>query len=87
MQPRIFSWLSELTRRNVLLAILVVLVASVAAAWSFLNVQQAVKHSRATLLSSLLATQSEALLIWAEERRADTIQWARDCLLYTSRCV
>ena len=78
MQPRIFTWLSELTRRNVLLAILIVLVASVAAAWSFLNVQQAVRYSRATLLSSLLAIQSEALLIWAEERRADTIQWARD---------
>jgi tRNA A-37 threonylcarbamoyl transferase component Bud32 len=78
MEPRVFAWLSELTRRNALLAILVVLVASVAAAWSFLNVQQAVKHSRATLLSSLLATQSEAILIWAEERRADTTQWARD---------
>lgn len=78
MSHRFFTWLSEITRRNTLLAILVVLVASAVAMWSFLNVQQAVKSSRATLLSNLLTTQSEALVIWAEEKQADTAQWARE---------
>lgn len=78
MSHGFFTWLSELTRRNTLLAILVVLVASIAATWSFLNVQQAVKSSRETLLTNLLTTQSEALVIWAEEKQGDTVQWAKD---------
>lgn len=78
MPLTVSAWLSELTRRHVLLAIVVVSVAAVTAGWSFLNVQDAVRNSRAALLSSLLVTQSEALRIWASEKEADTRQWAKE---------
>jgi len=71
-------WLSELTRRNTLLAIFVVLVSLAAGIWSFQNVRRAVQGARATMLTGLLDTQTQTLAIWAAEKEQDTVRWARE---------
>lgn len=78
MQRSLHVWLSELTRRNTLLALFVVAVCSVSAMWALKNVQVAVTDARASLFSGLLASQAEALKTWSAEKQADTHRWAKD---------
>ncbi len=78
MRPVVFRWLSEFTRRNTLIAILVALVAATAAVWAFLNVQTAVREARRAYLGGLLATQVELVQFWIGARKEDARQWAED---------
>ena len=81
MRPIVYRWLSEFTRRNTLIAILVALVAATAAVWAFLNVQTAVREARRAYLGGLLATQAELVQFWIAARKEDTRQWAEDAEL------
>ncbi len=78
MRPQVYRWLSEFTRRNTLIAILVALVAAVTAVWAFMNVQTTVKEARRNFLANVLATQTEMVKGWIAERQADARQWAHD---------
>ena len=78
MRPIVYRWLSEFTRRNTLIAILVALVAATAAVWAFLNVQTAVREARRAYLGGLLATQAELVQFWISARKEDARQWADD---------
>lgn len=81
MRLAVYRWLSEFTRRNTLLAILVAFVAATAAVWAFLNVQTAVREARRAYLGGLLATQAELVQFWIAARKEDTRQWAEDAEL------
>lgn len=74
-------WLSEFTRRNTLIAILVALVAAAAAIWAFLSVQTTVREARRQYLGGLLATQAELVQFWISARKEDARQWAEDAEL------
>lgn len=78
MRPATYRWLSEFTRRNTLIAILVAFVAAAAAIWAFLNVQTTVREARRQYLGGLLATQAELLRFWISAREEDARQWAED---------
>ncbi|MDT3736589.1 MAG: serine/threonine protein kinase [Denitratisoma sp.] len=78
MRPIVYRWLSEFTRRNTLIAILVALVAAAAAVWAFINVQTAVREARRTYLGGLLDTQAELIDFWISARKYDARQWAGD---------
>lgn len=78
MRLFLFQWLSEFTRRNILLAVMVAVVAATTAVWAFLNVQATVREARRNALESLLAVQADALNAWIDERKADAQQWAGD---------
>ena len=81
MRPIAYHWLSEFTRRNTLIAILVALVAAGAAVWAFINVQTAVREARRAYLGGLLATQAELVQFWISARKEDARQWAEDAEL------
>ncbi len=81
MRPYAQRWLSEFTRRNTLLAILVALVAAAAAIWAFVSVQATVKEARLQYLGGLLATQAELVQFWISARKEDARQWAEDAEL------
>lgn len=81
MRPILHRWLSEFTRRNTLIAIMVALVAATAAVWAFLNVQTAVREARRAYLGGLLATQAELVQFWISARKEDARQWADDAEL------
>jgi len=81
MRRLAYRWLSEFTRRNTLLAILVALVAAIAAVWAFVSVQATVKEARRQYLGGLLATQVELLQFWISARQEDARQWADDAEL------
>lgn len=81
MRLAVYRWLSEFTRRNTLLAILVAFVAATAAVWAFLNVQTAVREARRAYLDGLLATQTELVQFWITARKDDARQWADDAEL------
>lgn len=81
MRPYAQRWLSEFTRRNTLLAILVALVAAAAAIWAFVSVQATVKEARRQYLGGLLATQAELVQFWISARKEDARQWAEDAEL------
>lgn len=81
MRPIVYRWLSDFTRRNTLIAILVALVAATAAVWAFLNVQTAVREARRAYLGGLLATQAELIQFWISARKEDARQWADDAEL------
>ena len=81
MRHLAFRWLSEFTRRNTLIAILVAFVAAAAAVWAFLSVQATVKEARRQYLGGLLATQVELVQFWISARKEDARQWAEDAEL------
>ena len=81
MRHVLYRWLSEFTRRNTLIAILVAAVAAAAAVWAFLGVQATVKEARRQYLGGLLATQAELLRFWISARQEDARQWAEDAEL------
>ena len=78
MRPAAYRWLSEFTRRNTLIAILVALVAAAAAIWAFINVQSTVREARRNYLGGLLAAQAELIEYWISARKFDARQWAGD---------
>ncbi len=78
MHPGIAAWVSELTRRNLLVTVMVVLVVSISSVWSFVNVQQEVRNARSVLLNSVLNAQVEALAIWVGENKFGTAQLAAE---------
>lgn len=81
MRHLAYRWLSEFTRRNTLIAILVALVAAAAAIWAFLSVQTTVREARRQYLGGLLATQAELVQFWISARKEDARQWAEDAEL------
>ncbi len=81
MRLAVYRWLSEFTRRNTLIAILVAFVAAAAAVWAFLNVQTTVREARRAYLGGLLATQAELVQFWIAARKEDALQWAEDAEL------
>lgn len=83
MHPGIAAWVSELTRRNLLVTVMVVLVVSISSVWSFVNVQQEVRNARSVLLNSVLNAQVEALAIWVGENKFGTAQLAAEPTVVT----
>lgn len=81
MRHLVYRWLSEFTRRNTLIAILVAFVAAAATVWAFLSVQTTVKEARRQYLGGLLATQAELVQFWISARKEDARQWAEDAEL------